>query len=151
MHQGKEKTGQPGSPESRKILRVVAAVIREDDRIFATARGYGEFKGKWEFPGGKVEPGETKAEALIRECREELAVTLAVGEPFMEVTHAYPDLTIHLTLLHSAIAEGAPRLLEHKAMRWVTTGEMDQLPFCPADTVILDRLRTYDRLAEVKE
>ena len=95
--------------------------------------------------------GAAKEACVIRECQEELDITLAVGEPFMEVTHAYPDLTIHLTLLHSSVAEGTPQLLEHKAMRWVTTGEMDELPFCPADTVILEKLRTYDRLAEVKE
>ena len=138
--------------EGKKAVEVVAALIWDGDRFLACQRPAHKDRGLlWEFPGGKVEPGETRAQALIRECQEELAVTLTVGEPFMEVTHAYPDLTIHLILLHSAIAEGTPRLLEHKAMRWVTTGEMDKLPFCPADTVILDRLRTYDRLAEARE
>ncbi len=138
--------------EGKKAVEVVAALIWDGDRFLACQRPAHKDRGLlWEFPGGKVEPGETKAQALIRECREELAVTLTVGEPFMEVTHAYPDLTIRLTLLHSVIAEGTPRLLEHRDMRWVTTGEMDELPFCPADTVILERLRTYDRLAEAKE
>ena len=136
--------------EGKKAVEVVAALIWEGDRFLACQRPAHKDRGLlWEFPGGKVEPGETKAQALIRECQEELNITLAVGEPFMEMTHAYPDLTIHLTLLHSSVAEGTPQLLEHKAMRWVTTVEMDELPFCPADTVILDRLRSYDRRGDM--
>ena len=134
------------------MTEVSAALIWREGRFLICQRPPHKTRGlEWEFVGGKREPGETGEQALIRECREELGITVAVGDVFMEVTHTYPDLTIHLTLLHSAIAEGTPRLLEHKAMRWVTTGEMDELPFCPADTVILDRLRTYDRQAEAKE
>ncbi len=102
----------------------------------------------WEFVGGKVEPGETREQALIRECREELDVTVRVGGIFMELVHEYPDLTVHLTLFHAGIAEGTPRLLEHQALRWLTVEEMDQYPFCPADQAILNRLREqYSRKA----
>ena len=87
----------------------------------------------WEFVGGKVEPGETRAQALIRECREELDITLAVGEVFMEVVHEYPDLTVHLTLFHAAIASGVPKTLEHNDIRWITPSEIPQYDFCPAD------------------
>ena len=132
--------------EKNPVTEVVAALIRDGDRFLACQRPAHKDRAMlWEFPGGKVEPGETKAQALIRECREELGVILRAGEPFMEVTHTYPDLTIRLTLLHAVIAEGTPRLLEHRAMKWVTVREMDALPFCPADTVILDRLRGCER------
>ena len=91
----------------------------------------------WEFVGGKVEPGETKQQALVRECREELDITVSVAEGFLEVTHTYPDLTVHLTVFHAEIAEGEPVLLEHNDMRWLLPDEVDSLPFCPADESIL--------------
>jgi 8-oxo-dGTP diphosphatase len=92
--------------------------------------------------GGKVEPGETREAALIRECREELAVEISVGDIFMEVDHVYPDLTVHLTLLHAAIAEGKPQMLEHNDIRWLLPEEIPDYEFCPADKEILERLRT---------
>ena len=95
----------------------------------------------WEFVGGKVEPGETKEQALIRECREELAVTIQVGSVFMEVVHEYPDMTIKLTLFNATIAEGVPQMLEHNDIRWISTDEIPQYDFCPADTEILKKLR----------
>lgn len=95
----------------------------------------------WEFVGGKVEPGETGEEALIRECREELAVTVAVRDAFMDVVHEYSDLTVHLVLYNAVIAEGKPQLLEHNAIRWITVDEIDTLSFCPADETILKRLK----------
>ena len=95
----------------------------------------------WEFVGGKVEAGETKEEALIRECKEELDVTISVGDVFMEVTHEYPDLTVHLTLFNAKIAEGVPKKLEHNDIQWLTVGEIDKFPFCPADEEILERLK----------
>ena len=99
----------------------------------------------WEFVGGKVEPGETKAQALIRECKEELAVALSVGEVFMDVVHEYPDLTVHLTLFNSTIAEGIPQKLEHNDIRWITPSEIPEYDFCPADEEILARIRkVYD-------
>jgi 8-oxo-dGTP diphosphatase len=94
----------------------------------------------WEFVGGKVEPGETKEQALVRECREELAVTLSVGEVFTDVTHEYPDLTVHLTLFNATIAEGVPQMPEHNAIRWITAGEIGAYAFCPADVEILERI-----------
>ena len=104
----------------------------------------------WEFVGGKVEPGETKEQALIRECREELNVTLDVGEAFMDVTHEYPDLTIHLTLYNASIREGIPQKLEHSDIRWITAGEIGQYAFCPADEEILGRLKdAYKDLSQI--
>ena len=94
-----------------------------------------------EFVGGKVEPSETREQALIRECQEELAVTLDVDEVFMDVIHEYPDLTVHLTLFHAAIREGVPQKLEHNDIRWITVDEIDQFVFCPADEEILIRLK----------
>ena len=85
------------------------------------------------------------AQALVRECREELAVPLTVGEVFAEVVHAYPDLTVHLTLFHAAIAEGEPQLLEHNALRWITPDEIPEYDFCPADVEILEKLRSTYR------
>jgi len=95
----------------------------------------------WEFVGGKVEPGETKEQALIRESQEELAVTLSVGEVFMDVIHEYPDLTVHLTLFNAAISEGTPQMLEHNDIRWITVDEIDQYAFCPADESTLNKLK----------
>lgn len=128
------------------MTEVVAALIWDGDKFLACQRPAHKTRGLlWEFVGGKVEPGETKKQALIRECREELAVTVTVGEVFMDVIHEYPDLTVHLTLFHAAIAEGVPQKLEHSDIRWITTDEIGQYEFCPADEVILDRLRGQSR------
>ena len=120
---------------------VVAALIWENDRFLICQRPAHKARGlMWEFVGGKVEPGETKTQALIRECREELAVTVCVGSVFMEVTHVYPDLTVHLTLFHAAIADGRPQKLEHNDIRWIRISEIPEYTFCPADEAILQRL-----------
>lgn len=131
------------------MTEVVAALIWQGERFLACQRPPHKARGLlWEFVGGKVEPGETREQALIRECREELDGTVRVGGIFMELVHEYPDLTVHLTLFHAGIAEGTPRLLEHQALRWLTVEEMDQYPFCPADQAILARLREqYGRKA----
>lgn len=129
--------------ETREITQVVAALIRdEEQRFLICQRPAHKARGLlWEFVGGKVEPGETREEALIRECREELAITLSVGPVFLEVDHVYPDLTVHLTLFQASIAEGTPRMLEHNDIRWISTGEIDRYEFCPADEQILAKLR----------
>ena len=132
-----ETCGEKAAP-----IEVVAALIWDKGRFLACQRPESKARGGlWEFVGGKVEPGETKRQALIRECREELDVTIAAGEVFLELTHSYPDLTIHLTVFHASIAEGTPRLLEHQAMRWVTAKEAETMPFCPADQEIIERLK----------
>ena len=124
------------------MTEVVAALIWDGDRFLACQRPANKARGLlWEFVGGKVEAGETKEEALIRECREELNVTVAVEDIFMEVTHEYPDLTVHLTLFHAKIAEGVPKKLEHNDIQWLTIEEIDRYPFCPADEDILARLK----------
>ena len=124
------------------MTEVVAALIWEDNRFLACQRPAHKARGLlWEFVGGKVEPGETKEQALIRECKEELAVTVAVQDIFMEVDHVYPDLTVHLTLFNASIAEGVPQKIEHNDLRWITVEEIDQYEFCPADEEILRRLK----------
>ena len=123
------------------MTEVVAALIWDGEKFLVCQRPAHKARGlKWEFVGGKVEPGETKQQALIRECREELAVTVSVGAVFMDVLHEYPDLTVHLTLFHATIAEGVPQKLEHNDIRWITLAEIDQYECCPADAVILKRL-----------
>ena len=124
------------------MTEVVAALIWEGEKFMICQRPAHKARGLlWEFVGGKVEPGETKEQALIRECREELAVTLSVGNVFMDVIHEYSDITVHLTLFNAAIADGVPQKLEHNDIRWITVEEIDQYSFCPADEVILDRLK----------
>ena len=124
------------------MTEVVAALIWDENRFLACQRPDHKARGLlWEFVGGKVEPGETREQALIRECKEELAVTVAVQDVFMEVDHVYPDLTVHLTLFNASITEGIPQKIEHNNLRWITVEEIDQYPFCPADEEILRRLK----------
>ena len=124
------------------MTEVVAALTWEGNQFMICQRPAHKARGLlWEFAGGKVEPVETKEAALIRECREELGITVSVGEIFMEVTHTYPDLTVHLTLFHASIAEGVPQKLEHSDLRYITVDEIPQYEFCPADQVILAALR----------
>ena len=124
------------------MTEVVAALVRDTDRVLICQRPAHKARGMlWEFVGGKVEPGESREEALIRECREELAITIRVGNIFMEVTHTYPDLTIHLTVFNAEITAGVPRKLEHNDLRWITADELDRYAFCPADQPIVEKLR----------
>ena len=121
----------------------MAALIWDGSRFLICQRPAHKARGLlWEFVGGKVEPEETKEQALIRECQEELAVTISVGEVFMEVDHDYPDLNVHLTLFNAAIIEGMPQMLEHNDIRWIVVEEIPQYEFCPADEEILRKLRT---------
>ena len=124
-----------------KITEVVAALIWQGDKFMICQRPAHKVRGLlWEFVGGKVESGETKKQALIRECREELAVLLSVGDVFMDVIHTYPDLTVHLTLFNATIAEGKPQKLEHHDIQWITPAEIGKYDFCPADVEILERI-----------
>ena len=123
------------------MTEVVAALIWSGDKFMICQRPAHKARGLlWEFVGGKVEMGETRDQAHSRECREELAVTLSVGEVFMEVVHEYPDITVHLTLFHASIAEGEPRMLEHNDIRWIQPSEISAYDFCPADTEILAKI-----------
>lgn len=128
------------------MLEVVAALINdtgEPRRFLICQRPAYKTRGLlWEFVGGKVEAGESKPAALIRECREELGISVSVGEIYMELTHAYPDITVHLTLFRARIIGGTPQLFEHNAIRWITPEEIDSYDFCPADEKILHRLRS---------
>lgn len=124
------------------MTEVVAALIWEGDRFMICQRPAHKARGLlWEFVGGKVEKGETKEQALIRECREELAVTVEARDVFMDVVHEYPDLTVHLTIFNASITEGVPKMLEHNDIQWITVGEIDNYAFCPADETILARLK----------
>lgn len=125
------------------MTEVVAALIWDGDRFLICQRPAHKQRGLlWEFVGGKVESGETRQKALVRECQEELGITLDVGDVFYQVDHVYPDITIHLTLFHATIAQGTPKLLEHNDLRWITVPEMGDYAFCPADTEILAHIRT---------
>jgi 8-oxo-dGTP diphosphatase len=124
------------------MIEVVAALIWDKDKFMICQRPAHKARALlWEFVGGKVEPGETKERALIRECQEELAITLSVGDVFMDVVHEYPDITVHLTLFNATISKGIPQKLEHNDIKWITVEEIDQFDFCPADTEILVQLK----------
>ena len=123
------------------ITKVVAALIWDGDRFMICQRPAHKARGLlWEFVGGKVEPGETMEAALIRECREELAVELTVGALFMQVVHTYPDITVELSLFHASICFGEPQRLEHVDIQWITPAQIPDYDFCPADTEILNRI-----------
>ncbi len=124
-----------------KVVEVVAALIWDEDKFLICQRPANKARALlWEFVGGKVEEGETKEQALIRECREELAITVEPHEVFMEVTHEYPDITVHLTLFNCTISKGQPQLLEHNDMKWITSAEITNYEFCPADVEILKKI-----------
>lgn len=123
------------------MTEVVAALIWNEDKFMICQRPAHKARGLlWEFVGGKVEPGETKPQALIRECREELDIELKVNDLFIDVIHEYPDLLVHLTLFNSEIAEGEPKMLEHNDIKWITPAEIPEYDFCPADEEILKRI-----------
>lgn len=123
------------------MTKVVAALIWDEDRFLICQRPEHKARGLlWEYVGGKVEAGETKQEALIRECKEELDVAISVGDVFMDVVHEYPDITVHLTLFHAQIVSGEIRLLEHNAVAWITPDEIPDYAFCPADKEINERI-----------
>ena len=127
------------------MTEVVAALIWKNNKFMICQRPAHKARGLlWEFVGGKVESGETKERALVRECKEELNVLLSVGDVFMDVVHEYPDLMVHLTLFNATIAEGEPQKLEHNDIQWITPSEMPNYEFCQADQEILEKI-IYER------
>ena len=126
------------------ITEVVAALIWDGDRFLICQRPKAKARGLlWEFVGGKVEPGETKEAALIRECYEELAIHVIPNGVFMDVLHEYPDLLVHLTIFNTVISDGTPLCLEHNAIQWILPQEIDQYDFCPADVEILNAIKVF--------
>ncbi len=124
------------------MTQVVAALIWQNNRFLICRRPAHKTRGLlWEFVGGKVEKGETKQQALMRECMEELAVKVRVDDVYMQLVHEYPDMTVELTLFNAAIVEGEPQLLEHSEIRYISVDEIDRFDFCPADVEILAKLK----------
>ena len=124
------------------MTEVVAALVWKDGKFMICQRPEHKARGLlWEFVGGKVEQEETKEQALIRECMEELNVVLSVSDVFMDVVHEYPDLTVHLTLFNATIAEGEPQKIEHNDIQWITPNEISNYEFCPADEEILKAIK----------
>jgi len=125
-------------------VEVVAALIMDGDRFLICQRAAAKARGLlWEFPGGKLEPGETAAQAVVRECQEELAVTLRPGPTVASLDYRYPDVTIHLTLMACTIAAGRPTCLEHAAIRWITAADLKGYDFCPADSLMAGQVARY--------
>lgn len=124
-----------------KNIRVAAAVIRKDDKIFATQRGYGEFKDGWEFPGGKIEEGETPEQALTREIREELNTEIRVGERIGTVEYDYPKFHLSMDCFWCEIVQGMLDLKEHEAAKWLTKDTLHSVEWLPADVEVIEKIR----------
>ncbi len=124
-----------------KTIRVVAAVIRDGRRVFATQRGYGSWKDWWEFPGGKIEAGESPQAALIREIREELDTLIEVGEKLADVEYDYPDFHLSMACFSCRIVSGSPVLKEHESAGWLLPEELDSVRWLPADLEIIRKLK----------
>ena len=129
-----------------KTINVVAAIIREGDNVFATQRGYGDYKDGWEFPGGKIEPGETPQQALIREIKEELDTDIEVGEYLITVVYDYPTFHLCMQCFWCQIVEGTPVLREHEAARWLNLKTIESVDWLPADRTIIPQIK--DKLAK---
>ena len=132
-----------GVADEMKTIRVVAAVIRSGDKIFATARGYGEYKGWWEFPGGKIENGETPKQALIREIREELTVEISVGELIKTVEYDYPNFHLSMDCFWAEVLSGQLELKEAEEARWLSREELLDVKWLPADLELIETIRQY--------
>ena len=124
-----------------KTIRVVAAVIKDGDRIFATARGYGDFKGGWEFPGGKIEPGETPQEALAREIKEELDTEISVGDLIDTVEYDYPKFHLSMDCFWCSIISGNLVLKEAEDAKWLTRDTIDSVAWLPADKCLVEKIK----------
>ena len=127
----------------KKIVRVVAAIIIKDNKVFATQRGYGEFKDGWEFPGGKIDPGETPEEALVREIKEELDTEVEVKELLDTVEYDYPNFHLSMDCFICRIKSGDLVLKEHEAAAWLTKETLDSVDWLPADLGLIDKIREY--------
>ena len=124
-----------------EITNVVAALVWDGDKFMICQRPAHKARGLlWEFVGGKVEKGESKADALVRECKEELDIIVEPHDVYMELIHEYPDITVRLTLYNAVIKEGEPKMLEHNDIKWITASEIPQFDFCPADEEILRKI-----------
>ena len=125
-----------------KTIKVVAAIIKDGDRVFSTQRGYGEYKDGWEFPGGKVEPGETPQEALVREIKEELNADIIVGDLLTTVEHDYPNFHLSMDCFWAELAPDSDmKLLEHEAAKWLSIDELDTVNWLPADVEVAKKIK----------
>jgi 8-oxo-dGTP diphosphatase len=124
-----------------KTYHVVAAIIKQGDRIFATQRGYGDYKDGWEFPGGKIELGETPEQALVREIHEELDMSIQVDSHVVDVAYDYPQFHLEMGCYLCSITEGTPHLLEHEAAKWLESKDIDTVDWLPADVLVVDAMR----------
>ena len=129
-----------------KTVKVAAAVITHDHQIFATQRGYGEFKDGWEFPGGKIEQGETPQQALAREIREELDTEIKVGEKICRVEYDYPKFHLSMDCFYATVLSGNLILKEHEAAKWFTKDKLDSVAWLPADRQIVEKIRENAQL-----
>ena len=125
-----------------KTVRVVAAIIREGNKVFATQRGYGDYKDRWEFPGGKIEPGETPQQALAREIKEELDTEIAVGDYLTTIEYDYPAFHLSMQCFWCKIVDGTPVLIEHEAARWLDLDHIDSVDWLPADLTIIPLIKS---------
>lgn len=126
-----------------KTYHVVAAIIKQSDKILATQRGYGDYKDGWEFPGGKIEHNETPEEALIREIQEELAMTISVDSHVVDVSYDYPQFHLEMGCFLCSIADGTPHLLEHEAAKWLEPRDIDSVDWLPADILVVNALKDH--------
>ena len=133
-----------------KTVRVVAAVIRSEDKIFTTARGYGEFKGQWEFPGGKIDPGETPQEALVREIQEELDVKIEVGDLIDTIEYDYPSFHLSMDCFWCIVTDGEITLKEAEDARWLSKDELYSVDWLPADMELIKKLVLSNKSLEWK-
>ena len=130
----------------KKIVNVVGAFVQRDGKILICRRPKNKAQALlWEFAGGKIEAGESKQDALVRECVEELAVTVSVGGELCTVTYDYPEVTVNLTVFFASILSGEPRCLEHEEIRWITADQIDDFEFCPADVEIIEKIKVLHK------